>query len=859
MELAKSSLFLRISLAIAEEMRYCKGNNLIVFDLNFSKNRYPICKERISMKFGHFDDDAREYVITTPRTPLPWINYLGSEAFFSLVSHTAGGYSFYKDAKLRRITRYRYNNVPADSNGRYYYIKEGSTTWNPGWQPTQTELDFYECRHGLGYSIITGKKNGLAARLELFVPVGDNCEIDRLVLTNESDAPKSFTVFSYVEFCLWNAVDDSTNFQRNFSTGEVEVEGSTIYHKTEYRERRDHYALYTVNAPVDGFDTSRDAFLGAWRSNSNPEVVEKGACTNSIAHGWAPVGVHQINVTLAPGESRSLIYMLGYIENPQEEKWAAPGVINKTRAHEMMARYATDAQVDEALAKLHAHWNNLLSTYAVRSSDEKLDRMVNIWNQYQCMVTFNMSRSASYYESGTGRGMGFRDSCQDLLGFVHLIPARARERILDIAATQFPDGSAYHQYQPLTKKGNMDVGSGFNDDPLWLIAAVYAYLGETGDMSILDEQVDFDNDHTLAQPLLEHLRRSFGYLRDHKGPHGLPLIGRADWNDCLNLNCFSDTPGESFQTTGPSEGPVAESVFIAGMYVKYGNEFAEILEATGHADEAAAVRKEVAGMEHTALTAGWDGKWFRRAYDAYGHVVGGQECEEGQIFIEPQGMCVMAGIGVDTGEAVTALQSVKDRLDTKYGIVLLQPAYTKYHLELGEISSYPPGYKENAGIFCHNNPWVSCAETVVGHGDRAFEIYKKTCPAYIEDISEIHRTEPYVYSQMVAGCDAATFGEAKNSWLTGTAAWTFVDVSQYILGIQPTLAGLKIDPCLPHEMDGFTLRRVWRGATYEITVDNTAHAEKGVASMTVNGQPVTGNILTPAPAGTTVQVKVVMG
>ena len=811
------------------------------------------------MKFGHFDDDAREYVITTPRTPLPWINYLGSEAFFSLVSHTAGGYSFYKDAKLRRITRYRYNNVPADSNGRYYYIKEGSTIWNPGWQPTQTELDFYECRHGLGYSIITGKKNRLAARLELFVPVGDNCEIDRLVLTNESDAPKSFTVFSYVEFCLWNAVDDSTNFQRNFSTGEVEVEGSTIYHKTEYRERRDHYGLYTVNAPVDGFDTSRDAFLGAWRSNANPEVVEKGACTNSVAHGWAPVGVHQINVTLNPGESRSLIYMLGYIENPQEEKWAAPGVINKSRAHELMARYATDAQVDEALAKLHTHWNNLLSTYAVRSSDEKLDRMVNIWNQYQCMVTFNMSRSASYYESGTGRGMGFRDSCQDLLGFVHLIPARARERILDIAATQFPDGSAYHQYQPLTKKGNMDVGSGFNDDPLWLIAAVYAYLGETGDMSILDEQVDFDNDHTLAQPLLEHLRHSFGYLTTHKGPHGLPLIGRADWNDCLNLNCFSDTPGESFQTTGPSEGPVAESVFIAGMYVKYGNEFAEILDATNHADEAAAVRKEVAGMEHAALTAGWDGKWFRRAYDAYGHVVGGQECEEGQIFIEPQGMCVMAGIGVNTGEAVTALQSVQTRLDTKYGIVLLQPAYTKYHLELGEISSYPPGYKENAGIFCHNNPWVSCAETVVGHGDRAFEIYKKTCPAYIEDISEIHRTEPYVYSQMVAGCDAATFGEAKNSWLTGTAAWTFVDVSQYILGIQPTLAGLKIDPCLPHEMDGFTLRRVWRGATYEITVDNTAHAEKGVASMTVNGQPVPTNTLSPAPAGTTVQVKVVMG
>ena len=672
------------------------------------------------MKFGHFSDTAREYVITTPRTPLPWINYLGSEAFFSLVSHTAGGYSFYRDAKLRRITRYRYNNVPADSNGRYYYIKDGDTVWNPGWQPTQTELDSYECRHGLGYSIITGKKNSLTAKLELFVPVGDNCEIDRLVLTNESDAPKSFTVFSYLEFCLWNAVDDSTNFQRNFSTGEVEVEGSTIYHKTEYRERRNHYALFTVNTPIDGFDTSRDAFLGAWRSNANPEVVENGRCTNSVAHGWAPVGVHQVNVTLQPGESRSLIFVLGYIENPEDEKWAAPGVINKTRAQAMAARYATDAQVDAALARLHDHWNNLLSTYSVKSSDEKLDRMVNTWNQYQCMVTFNMSRSASYYESGTGRGMGFRDSCQDLLGFVHLIPARARERILDIAATQFEDGSAYHQYQPLTKKGNRDIGTGFNDDPLWLIAGTAAYLRETGDWSILEEQVPFDNDATKAQTLMEHLRRSFNFTCTHLGPHGLPLIGRADWNDCLNLNCFSEHPGESFQITGPSEGPVAESVFIAGMFVKYGHEYAQLCDHLNLTEEAAAARKHIDAVEQATLTAGWDGAWFRRAYDAFGKPVGSKECTEGQIFIEPQGMCVMAGIGKESGQAAQALASVEERLDTKYGVVLLQPAYTSYQLNLGEISSYPPGYKENAGIFCHNNPWISCAEATLGHGDRAF-------------------------------------------------------------------------------------------------------------------------------------------
>ena len=811
------------------------------------------------MQFGHFDDARREYVITTPKTSLPWINYLGSEAFFSLVSNTAGGYSFYRDAKLRRLTRYRYNDAPADANGRYFYIREGDAVWNPGWQPTQTPLDRYACRHGLGYTILQSAKNGLAARQEIFVPVGDSCEVDRLTLKNETAAPKKVQVFSYVEFCLWNAVDDSTNFQRNFSTGEVEVEGSMICHKTEDRERRNHYAIWTVNAPVDGFDTSRDAFLGAYRGNADPEAVEKGRCTGSIAHGWAPVGAHQIDLMLAPGESRSLIFVLGYIENPDDEKWEAPGVVNKARARAMAARYATDEQVDCALSSLRRHWSNLLSTYSLRSADEKLDRMVNIWNQYQCMVTFNMSRSASYYESGTGRGMGFRDSCQDLLGFVHLIPARARERILDIAATQFENGGAYHQYQPLTKKGNMDIGAGFNDDPLWLIAAVSAYLRETGDFSILHEQVDFNNDPALARQLMEHLRRSYRYTLHNRGPHGLPLIGRADWNDCLNLNCFSETPGESFQTTGPSEGPVAERVFIGGMFVKYAREYADICDAMGLAGEGRAARAEADSMADILLDAGWDGAWFRRAYDAAGRPVGSRECEEGQIFIEPQGFCVMAGVGVEGGQAAIALQSVQERLDTPYGIVLQQPAYQTYHKELGEISSYPPGYKENAGIFCHNNPWVSCAETVLGHGDRAFEIYQRTCPAYIENISEVHRTEPYVYSQMVAGRDAATFGEAKNSWLTGTAAWTFVNVSQYILGVQPTLAGLKIDPCIPHEMEGYRVRRVYRGAVYEIEVSNPRHVQKGVASIRVDGEEIAGQVLPAAPAGRTVRVTVTMG
>ena len=555
--------------------------------------------------------------------------------------------------------------------------------------------------------------------------------------------------------------------------------------------------MFWANRPYDGFDTARDAFIGLYGAPSLPEAVQNGRCTNSVVHGWAPVGAMQFHMALRPGESRELFFGLGYVENPEDEKFSAPGVINKTRAHAMIGKYRTPAQLDAAMDALHGHWDALLSNYHTETGDEKVDRMVNIWNQYQCMVTFNMSRSASYFESGMGRGMGFRDSCQDLLGFVHIIPERARERILDIAATQFADGSAYHQYQPLTKKGNLAVGSGFNDDPLWLIAGVDAYLRESGDWSILDEVVTFDCDPDNAAPLMEHLRRSFRFTCTHLGPHKLPLIGRADWNDCLNLNCFSAHPGESFQITGPSEGPVAESVFIAGMFVKYGRAYADILRHLALTAEAAAADAAVAEMQTAVLDAGWDGAWFRRAYDAFGAPVGSKDCAEGQIFIEPQGMCVMAGIGKETGEAAQALKSVEDRLDSRFGIVLLQPAYTKYYLNLGEISSYPPGYKENAGIFCHNNPWITCAEAVLGHGARAFETYRKICPAYLEAVSEVHRTEPYVYSQMVAGKDAPTFGEAKNSWLTGTAAWTFVSISQAILGVQPELDGLRIDPCVP--------------------------------------------------------------
>lgn len=820
------------------------------------------------MQYGHFDDETREYVITTPHTPYPWINYLGSQEFFSLISHQAGGYSFYRDAKMRRLTRYRYNTTPSEAGGRWFYVNDGGDVWSPSWLPVKADLDHFETRHGLGYTSISGARNGVRVDTLFFVPVDDTAEVQRVTVTNTSDAAKRLTLFSYVEFCLWNAQDDQTNYQRNLSIGEVEVEpdgptGSAIYHRTEYRERRDHYAVYGVNARGAGFDTDRDTFVGPWNGMGEAAVPRAGVSAGSVASGWYPIGSHSLVLELAPGESRTHTFVLGYVENAPDEKWAdaAHQVVAKEPAHALLSRFATTEQTDAAFERLQEYWTGLLSTYSVRSTDARLDRMVNVWNQYQCMVTFNMSRSASFFETGIGRGMGFRDSNQDLLGFVHLVPERARERIIDIASTQFPDGSAYHQYQPLTKRGNDDIGSGFNDDPLWLVAGVAAYLKETGDVGILDEPVPFDNEPGSEVPLFEHLTRSFRFTIEHRGPHGLPLIGRADWNDCLNLNCFSTTPGESFQTTENQAGGVAESVFIAAQLVLYGAEYAELAERRGLPDVAAEAREAVEAMRTAVLEHGWDGRWFLRAYDYYGTKVGTDADTEGKIWIEPQGFAVMAGIGVGASgardadaPATRALDAVHELLATEHGMVLQHPAYTTYRVELGEVSTYPPGYKENGGIFCHNNPWVIIGETVLGRGARAFDYYRRITPAYREEISDVHRLEPYVYAQMIAGKEAARHGEAKNSWLTGTAAWNFVTVSQYLLGVRPEYDGLVVDPQIGPDVPEFTVTRTARGATYEISVVNSG-VDGARATLEVDGVAVEGNEIPYAPAGTTVRVR----
>jgi cellobiose phosphorylase len=795
------------------------------------------------MKFGYFDDVNREYVITTPKTPYPWINYLGNGKFFSIISNTSGGYSFYRDARLRRITRYRYNNIPLDSNGKYIYINDGGLIWSPSWKPVKTTLDSYECRHGLGYTKITGVKNQCRAEITSFVPDDVNAEIQLFSIENLSDKTKTLKIHSYVEWCLWNALDDMTNFQRNFSTGEVEIEKNTLFHKTEFKERRNHYAFYHVNSDIKGFDTDRETFLGLYNGLESPDAVVQHRSFNSHAHGWSPIASHFLEITLKPGETKKLVFVLGYAEVDKNQKFTGHQTINKIPAQEIIGKYDTTEKAINAINTLKDKWNKLLSNFHIVTPDEKFDRMVNTWNQYQCMITYYCSRSASYFESGIGRGMGFRDSNQDLLGFVHLMPEMARERIIDLASTQLNDGGAYHQYQPLSKRGNNEIGGHFNDDPLWLIASVSAYLKETGDLGILDEIVPFDNNELNKATLFEHLRRSFDHVVNNRGPHGLPLIGRADWNDCLNLNCFSDNPDESYQTTENRNDGKAESVFIGAMFIKYGNEFINICRLLKLEDLARKSEKYVAEMTQVMNEHGWDGNWFLRAYDYFGNKVGSNECNEGKIFIEPQGFCIMAGLGIKDGRAKLTLESVNKYLACDQGIVLLYPAFSKYLIELGEISSYPEGYKENAGVFCHNNPWVIIAETMVGNGNRAYDYYTRISPAHTEHMSEIHKTEPFVFAQMISGKEAFKPGEAKNSWLTGASAWTFCAASQYIIGIQPEFDGLRIDPCIPSDWKEISVSRRYRNSTYKIQVLNPKGVCKGIASIKMDGVQMDGNLL----------------
>jgi cellobiose phosphorylase len=820
------------------------------------------------MKFGHFDDAKREYVIEHPETPMPWINYLGTESFFGMISNTGSGYSFMIDARKLRITRYRYNNVPMDGGGRYFYVRDerSGAVWSPGWLPAKQPLDFYECRHGQGYSLITGEKNGIRVSTRFFVPVDATLEVWETDIENRSNEEKQISLFSFVEFCLWEALTDATNLQRTLNLGEVEVDGNVIYHKTEYRERRNHFAFFAVSEQPSGFDTDRDAFLGPYNGFNDPVVVREGKSKNSMACGWNPCGSFEIKMTLKPGEVKKINFLLGYAENPENEKFSAKGVLNKKSVKPVIKKYLKRAQSEKSFNTLKKTWDNLLSNLQVSTPMPELDTMVNVWNQYQCFITYNMARSTSFFETGIGRGIGFRDACQDLFGAVHFLPKeKSRQRILDLAAIQWRNGACYHQYQLLDKKGNADVGNGFNDDPCWLILATAAYIKETGDWGILDVKADFDNNPKDRASLYEHLKLSYHYILRHLGPHKLPLIGRADWNDCLNLTITGIKPGDTFQADATAAdlkdkiGRVPESLMIAAQFVWAGRELICMAEKKKDAVTVKKAEKASKDMVQAINTAGWDGEWFLRAYDRFGNKIGSKENKEGKIFIEPQAFMGWAGIGLEDGKLKKAMNSLKKHLYTEHGVVVQQPAYSEYNLHMGEITSYPPGVKENAGVFCHPNGWVVIAECNLGRGDEAMMYYRTICPAAREAISDLHKCEPYVYSQMIAGRDSRRFGEAKNSWLTGTASANFYAVSQYLMGIKPDYNGLRIDPCVPKEWKHFSIRRYFRGAMYKIDVENPKGVSKGVRQMQVDGKKYIGNLLPVFNDGKIHKVKIFMG
>ncbi|MBN2755132.1 MAG: glycosyl transferase [Candidatus Goldbacteria bacterium] len=780
------------------------------------------------MKYGYFDDKNREYVITRPDTPLPWINYLGVDKYCGLMSNTAGGYSFYGDAAQRRLLRYRYNNVPSDRPGRYIYVRDNEKEdyWSASWQPTNKDLKKYkyECRHGLSYTKIKAEYSGIQTEATYFVPVGAAHEVWRIKVKNNSAKPRKMSLFTYVEFCLWDALNDMTDYQYNLNIGRTEFKNNAMYHTTLYNMHKHQFAYFWADKKVASYDGVRQDFTGPYRGEANPIAVERGKCSNKLAVGWAPFGGLHINVNLKAKEEKEVTFVLGYCDNMgQEEK--------------VFANYSKKGAVDEALKTLAGYWDNNLNKYQCETPDANVNSMVNVWNQYQCMTTFNWSRSASYYEAGGERGMGFRDSNQDTLGFVHMIPNKVHDRLVDIASVQFPEGRAHHGYSPLTKKGSRE---GYGDDHLWLVQAVHNYIKETGDIKFLDEIVPY-NDGSKGK-MYEHVQRAVEYSWNNTGHHGLPKAGFADWNDCLNLS-------------GPKGMGV--SVMIACQFVLGANLLSELAKHSGRVLDVEKYKNMADEMKDRINKKAWDGEWYMRAFDDNGAPVGTSATKEAKIWLESNTWAVMTGVAEGDRAEIT-LDSIKKHLDTKYGIVLFDPAFTEYHPELGYVSVFPPGLKENAAIFCHTNPWAMVAEAMTGRAANAFKYWKTIAPAANNEIADTHWTEPYVYSQMIAGKAHKDFGQAKNSWLTGTAAWNFVAISQYILGVRATFDGLMIDPCIPSTWKGFTVSREFRGVKYNFTVKNPNKSSKGVKKMTVDGKEIKGNVVPIAKGKSEVNVEVEM-
>jgi cellobiose phosphorylase len=808
------------------------------------------------MKYGHFDDAAREYVIENPKTPVKWINYVGSLRFGGFVDHTGGLLLCKGDPALNRITKYIPQLPSSQLKGHTLYLRlhtpDGLRTVAPMFVPTLDKLEHFECRVGLGYSRFVSEVAGVRAEVTLFVPTGSEVLVEDVKLTNVSGAPLKVDAIPLFEYTHFDALKQFTNAdwvpQTMQSVAHEGANGTKILAQYAFmlRDLRQNYLTATV--PASSFETCRARFLGdnEYGTFADPLSLKQPELSNYQALRGDNVGALLLPIgTLSPGESKRFRVMLTQQSGTQAESLAL--------AKAAFAAFESDAQVDGALGAMRKYWDEYLSKLQVKTPSAALDSMVNVHNPRQCFMTKNWSRDLSLYQLGFGgRGIGFRDSSQDIMGVLTSMSGEAKELLEKLISVQKADGSAMHQFYASTMVANEgdsrehpDRPTYYGDDQLWIVLAVCAYLKETGDLAFLKHELPFYDKKLELEArergtVLEHLKRAVEFTRKDVGAHGLPLLGFADWNDTVNLK----------------QG--AESLFVANLYGKALLELIELCQELGDEAQAQKYKRDYEQMKARVNEHAWDGEWYVRYFDHDGSAIGTHKNEQGKIWTNGQSWPVISGFATSE-RAQKALESVQRHLNTKNGIKLSAPGFNGYDESKGGVTTYPPGAKENGGIFLHSNPWVMIAETLVGNGDRAFQYYMQINPAAKNEVMEEYELEPYVYAQNILGDEHPQFGLGRNSWLSGTASWCYQAATKHILGVRPTYRGLEIDPCIPKAWDGFEVTRVFRGTTYKVKVKNPSHVSKGVKSLSVDGKIISGHVIPAFNDGKIHEVEVTLG
>jgi len=771
----------------------------------------------MAQRYGYFDDENREYVIIRPDTPTPWYNYIHNAEHCGLISHTAGGTSFRRDARHMRLLRYRFNNLPPDRPGRYIYIRddEAGRFWSATWAPTCPPLDRYEfrCHVGLGYQRIVSRYEGIQAEITYFCPPDDPCEIWLLNVTNTGRKTRRLSLFSYAELCLWSALRDMINMDAPRHTTRIAMQPDGVILHYSYTDLGlkltemqfvQFFGFAACDRPFVGYEINREDFIGPNRGEANPLVVETGRHRPDKSPTGNPLASFHHRLRLKPGQTERIVYMLGVCDGP--------------RAYRPIVRkYSKPGAAERALQDLKAERLQRLTRQQIRTPDKAFNTLVNTWNPYQAIMTFHLSRSISPFYTGLGRGIGFRDTSQDCLAATVLLPDLVPERLSLLLANQFAGGTVSHNFFPLTGEGD---GANFYDDHLWFILTVSLYCKETGDLDFLARKVKFRD--RGSGTIFEHTRRALDASWRLVGRHGLCLTGTADWNDAVN------------------PPPGSESVFVSMLYCKALTEAAELATRLGEKRLARLWLQRYKTMKQRINRYGWDGKWYRRHLLPDGSAVGSATCREGKIFLEPQAWSIISGVATPK-RAKTVIASIKRYLLTPHGVKLVHPPFSSYDPTVGSVGIFRPGLKENGSVFCHTNPWVTVAMCMMGLGDDALDVLRRISPVHRNKIIEIHQNEPYVFSQFIAAPPHPQAGRAWNAWLTGTASWAYIAATQYILGIRPDFDGLIIDPCIPRSWRRITVSRKFRGTTYEITILNPRGRSGPVTQLTVNGRTVKGN------------------